>query len=152
MRVAGILRASLINGDGVRFVVFVQGCAHRCRGCQNPGTWDLQGGFDVSVDDLVAQYRAVAHLVDGVTLSGGDPFYGENQQHCMELLEALGPDVNVWIYTGYLYEEVQGTPLAQRADVIVDGPYVEELRCVPGISGDGKMYGSKNQRIIRKKT
>jgi anaerobic ribonucleoside-triphosphate reductase activating protein len=80
-------------------------------------------------------------LIDGITLSGGDPFY--QQEECLRLLNRL-PDVNVWIYTGFEYDEIKDTELAKRADVLVTGPYIEELRC------EGKMYGSSNQEIHRK--
>lgn len=140
MRIAGILPVSFCNGEGTRFVVFTQGCHHRCPGCHNPDTWDPQGGKEVSVEDLVERYRSY-RLVDGLTLSGGDPFY--QQEECCRLLDLLGPDVDVWIYTGFLYEEIKDTELARRADVIVDGPFVEGLRC------EGYHYGSANQRIIR---
>ena len=90
--------------------------------------------------EISADFRK-RRLLDGITLSGGDPFC--QQEACMELLDLL-PGVNVWIYTGHEYETICDTPLAKRADVLVVGPYREELRC------DGKMYGSSNQRIIRK--
>jgi anaerobic ribonucleoside-triphosphate reductase activating protein len=80
-------------------------------------------------------------LIDGITLSGGDPFY--QQEECLRLLDCL-PGVNVWIYTGFEYDEIKDTELAKRADVLVTGPYIEELRC------EGKMYGSSNQEIHRK--
>jgi anaerobic ribonucleoside-triphosphate reductase activating protein len=80
-------------------------------------------------------------LLDGITLSGGDPFY--QQEECLALLDLL-PGVNVWIYTGYEYEDICNTPLAKRANVLVVGKFVEELRC------EGKMYGSSNQKIIKR--
>lgn len=140
MRIAGILPVSFCNGDGARFVVFTQGCRHHCPGCHNQDTWDEAGGSEVTVDQIAAEY-AKHPLVDGITLSGGDPFY--QQEECLKLLELLG-DVNVWIYTGFVYDEIKDTPLAQRANVIVDGPYIESLRV------DGKMYGSSNQHLIRR--
>ncbi len=140
MRVAGVLPCSFVNGDGARYVVFVQGCRHGCRGCQNPETWDMNGGHEVAVSEIAADYRR-RRLLDGITLSGGDPFY--QQEACLELLDAL-PGENVWIYTGFEYEEIAETELARRADVLVVGPYIEELRC------EGELYGSSNQRIIRK--
>lgn len=143
MRIAGTLPCSLVNGEGIRFVVFLQGCDHRCPGCQNPETWDFYGGQEVDPEDIAAQYRKHAHLLDGITLSGGDPFY--QQEECMKLLDLL-PGVNVWAYTGFTYEEVKDTPLAHRADVIVDGPYMEELR-----TETLPYRGSTNQRIIRKR-
>jgi anaerobic ribonucleoside-triphosphate reductase activating protein len=140
VRVAGILSCSFVNGDGARYVVFVQGCKHGCRGCQNPETWDFNGGSEMPVSEIAEDYRS-RRLLDGITLSGGDPFY--QQEACLELLRLL-PGVNVWIYTGFEYEEIADTELARRADVLVTGKFVEELRC------EGKPYGSSNQRIIRK--
>lgn len=140
MRVAGILPCSFVNGDGARYVVFTQGCRHGCRGCQNPETWDFAGGSEVAVSEIAEDYQS-RRCLDGITLSGGDPFY--QQEECLELLDLL-PGVNVWIYTGFEYEEIADTELARRADVLVVGPFVEELRC------EGQMYGSSNQRIIRK--
>lgn len=140
MRVAGTLPCSFVNGTGARYVVFMQGCRHGCRGCQNPETWDMNGGREVSVAEIAADYRK-RRLLDGITLSGGDPFY--QQEACLRLLDEL-PGVNVWIYTGFEYEEIADTELAKRADVLVVGPYIEELRC------EGQMYGSSNQRIIKK--
>lgn len=139
MRIAGVNTCSLVNGDGVRYVIFVQGCKHHCKGCQNQWSWDMDGGADIPVE-MIAEDVRKHRMIDGITLSGGDPFY--QQDECVELLKLL-PEYNVWIYTGFVYEEIAGTELAKMADVIVDGPFVEELRC------EGKMYGSSNQRIIR---
>lgn len=142
MRIAGTLPCSLVNGEGIRFVVFLQGCAHYCKGCQNPETWDFNGGQEVDPEDIARQYRKHDHMLEGITLSGGDPFY--QQEECMKLLDLL-PGVNVWVYTGFRYEEIQNTDLARRADVIVDGPYMEDLR-----TETLPYRGSSNQRIIRR--
>lgn len=141
MRIAGVLKCSFVNGDGARYVIFTQGCDHHCEGCQNPDTWDFDGGEEVSVQWL-AQDIKKHRLIDGITLSGGDPFY--QQEECVNLLKLL-PDTNVWIYTGFSYDEIKDTELAARADVIVDGEFIEKFKC------ESKMYGSSNQRIIRKK-
>jgi anaerobic ribonucleoside-triphosphate reductase activating protein len=141
MRIAGVLPCSFVNGEGARYVIFTQGCGHHCSGCQNPDTWDFNGGTEITPEEIAADFRK-RRLLSGITLSGGDPFY--QQEECLALLDLL-PDVNVWIYTGFEYEEICDTPLAKRADVLVVGPFVEELRC------EGKMYGSSNQRIIRRK-
>lgn len=141
MRINGILPCSFVNGYGSRFVVFVQGCERRCPGCHNPETWDPSGGFEVSAREIADVYKK-HKLLDGITLSGGEPF--NQQDACMELLDLL-PDVNTWIYTGFEYEEICDTPLAKRADVIVAGKFVQELMC------EGKMYGSLNQKIVRVK-
>lgn len=140
MRIAGTLPFSLVNGDGIRYVVFVQGCAHGCAGCQNPETWDFDGGREIDVEEIANDYRR-RKFRDGITLSGGDPFF--QQEECLKLLDLLG-DVNVWIYTGFEYEEIQETELARRANVLVVGKFREELRC------EGEMYGSSNQRIMRR--
>ena len=140
MRIAGVTPCSLVNGDGVRYVVFLQGCAHHCPGCQNPDTWDFDGGQETRVEwlaDIIRQQK----YVDGITISGGDPFY--QQAECLKLLDLL-PGMNVWIYTGFEYDEIKDTELAKRADVLVTGPFIEELKC------EGKMYGSSNQEIHRR--
>ena len=142
MRIAGTIPYSVVNGTGIRFVVFVQGCAHHCPGCHNPDTWDFTGGQEISPEELAAMIKSKPYI-DGVTLSGGDPFY--QQDACMELMSYLPPDTNLWIYTGFLYEEIKDTPLAMRADVIVDGPFIEELKCLQ------EMRGSSNQRFIHVK-
>ena len=139
MRIAGILSPSFVNGEGARYVVFLQGCPHHCPSCQNPDTWDFNGGTEVSVEDIAKAYKS-KKLIDGITLSGGEPF--AQQDECVKLLKLL-PDVNVWIYTGYEYEDIQHTELAKLADALVVGRFVESLKC------EGKMYGSSNQRIIR---
>ena len=141
MRIAGTIPYSVANGEGVRFVVFVQGCAHKCFNCHNPGTWDFNGGEYISPGDLAALIRSKPYI-DGVTLSGGDPFYQEAA--CLELMEHLPADTDLWVYTGFEYDEIKDTELAKRADVLVTGPYIEELRCL------GKMYGSSNQEIHRR--
>lgn len=121
--------------------MFVQGCKHHCDGCQNPETWDLNGGIEMTASEIAEDFRR-RRLLDGITLSGGDPFFQHNS--CAELLKLL-PGVNVWIYTGFEYEEICDTELAKMADVLVTGKFVKELAC------EGKMYGSSNQKIIRRK-
>ena len=130
-----------MNGDGARYVVFTQGCNHHCNGCQNIETWDFDAGIEISPEEIVADFKK-RKLLDGITLSGGDPFF--QQDACVELLKLL-PDVNVWIYTGFEYEEICDTELAKMANVLVVGRFIKELAC------EGKMYGSSNQKIIRSK-
>lgn len=141
MKIHGILPVSFVNGEGARFVVFLQGCGHHCVGCHNPESWDFNGGRYVATETLAKDILGRKYI-DGITLSGGDPFY--QQEECLKLLDLL-PSVNVWIYTGFEYDEIKDTELAKRADVLVTGKYVEELRC------EGKMYGSSNQEIHRRK-
>ena len=141
MRIVGTVSHSLVNGDGIRYVVFLQGCPHHCEGCHNKHTWDFNGGFEVSVEEIVEDYKNTKFL-DGITLSGGEPF--AQQEACLALLKLL-PGVNVWIYTGFEYNDIQHTELAQRADVLVVGRFVEALKC------EGELFGSSNQRIIRRR-
>lgn len=141
MRINGIIPCSFVNGEGARYVVFVQGCHHHCDGCQNPETWDFNGGFEFPVEEMASDFKK-RRLLDGITLSGGDPFF--QQEECVKLIKLLEP-VNVWIYTGFEYEEIKDTELAKLADVVVVGRFVKELAC------DGRMYGSTNQKIIRRK-
>ena len=143
MRISGVLTCSLVNGEGVRYVIFTQGCAHACKSCQNPDTWDFKGGTEIDVSELAMDIWHRRKHLDGITLSGGDPFY--QQDECCRLLQML-PGMNVWIYTGFNYEDICDTDLAKMADVIVDGPFVEGLRC------EGEYFGSSNQRIIRQNT
>lgn len=140
MRINGILPCSFVNGEGARYVVFVQGCSHHCDGCHNPETWDFNGGFEIPVAEIASDFKK-RRLLDGITLSGGDPF--AQQEECVRLIKLLSP-ANVWIYTGFEYEEIKDTELAKLADVIVTGRFVKELAC------EGKMYGSTNQKIIRR--
>ena len=140
MRVAGILPCSVVNGEGIRYVVFLQGCIHHCKGCHNPETWPLDGGEEIDVRQIAEDFKVRNRrgMYDGITLSGGEPFI--QQAACIDLLKLL-PDVNVWIYTGYDYEQIMDAPLAKYANTLVTGPFVAELKV------EGEMYGSSNQEI-----
>lgn len=137
-----MIPCSFVNGEGARYVVFLQGCAHHCYNCQNPDTWDFNGGYEITVEELAELIRRdlERHPLDGITLSGGDPMY--QQEECMKLLD-LFPGVNVWIYTGFEWEDICDFDLAKRVDAVVTGEFVESLKC------EGKYYGSSNQKIIR---
>ena len=137
MRIAGVETCSFVNGEGCRYVVFVQGCKHHCKGCQNPDTWAFDGGREVPVEDIVADIKK-HKFIDGITLSGGDPYY--QQRECKKLL-ALLPDMNVWIYTGFEWNRIKSLPLTKLADTVVTGKFKEEMKC------EDKMYGSSNQEI-----
>lgn len=149
VRVAGIVGESVVDGPGLRFVIFAQGCPHRCPGCQNPQTWDPAGGTEMAVDELVEQIRANP-LLKGVTFSGGEPFLQAGAFGFLAgAVRELGLDVVT--YTGYTWEDLlaraQGNQefrrLIEGSDYIVDGPYVEALRdlALP-------FRGSRNQRVI----
>ena len=104
IRLFGTVNDSIVDGPGMRFSVFVQGCSHHCPGCHNPESWAFDAGEEVAIDDVVARIFE-NKLVSGVTLSGGDPF--EQPAACAEIarrVKAAGR--NVWVYTGYLYEDL----------------------------------------------
>lgn len=149
LRIAGILDESVVDGDGVRLTVFTQGCAHRCRGCQNPETQPMEGG-DVIDTEKILEEVTENPLLTGVTFSGGEPFLQPAPlADLAKQLHARGLDV--WSYSGYTLEELQARAQADRAtrallaevDVLVDGPYEEAER-------DLTLHfrGSRNQRVI----
>ena len=147
IRIAGTVDDSIVDGPGFRYTVFTQGCSHHCPGCHNPETHDFAGGRTVDTDAIVAQMRANP-LLDGLTLSGGDPM--EQPAPCAELARqahALG--LNVWCYTGYTLEQLlqEAAPdrmaLLRETDVLVDGPFLLAQRSL-----ELKYCGSRNQRLI----
>ena len=140
MKIAGILPCSFVNGEGARYVIFLQGCKHHCKGCHNPETWNFDGGTEIGAKEIAEDFRK-RKLLDGITLSGGDPFF--QQKACVELIDLLD-GVNLWIYTGFEHDEISETELSKKADVLVVGKFVEELKC------DGHFFGSSNQKIIRR--
>ena len=147
-RIAGTVRHSSVDGPGVRYVVFFQGCPHHCPECQNPETWDPAGGEEVLLEDLTEELRTTRYL-DGVTLSGGDPFL--QPEAAMAVADAgreMG--LNVWAYTGWTFEALLDGAAGQKArellghlDVVVDGPFRREL-----LSKECLFRGSSNQRLI----
>lgn len=145
MRVADYISESIVDGPGLRLTVFVQGCPHRCPGCHNPGTHDFSGGREIAVAALLQRY-AENPLLDGLTLSGGEPMC--QAASCAALargVRALGG--TVWVYTGFLYEALPAVPDAQAlllaADVLVDGPFLQAQRSL-----ELRWRGSANQRVI----
>ena len=148
MRIAGTIKHSLVNGPGIRFVVFFQGCIHHCKGCQNMDTWDPSGGEFIEPDELIEMIRSTKHL-DGVTLSGGDPFMqAQSAAYVAKACHDMG--LSVWCYTGYTYEEIMegkapegAVELLEETDVLVDGRFEQERRNLML-----NFRGSENQRII----
>ena len=147
MRIYGLVQDSIVDGPGMRFVCFVQGCPHHCPGCHNPDSHDPAGGTEMTVFDVAVQMLANP-LTDGLTLSGGEPF--EQPMSCFALARiAHEYGLNVWCYTGYTYEhlmrhgtEEQQTLLAE-VDVLVDGPFLIAERSL-----NLPWRGSRNQRVI----
>lgn len=148
LRIAGCKKHSSVNGPGVRYVLFMQGCTHHCPGCQNPETWDPVGGMAVNVEDIIQEIRSTRYL-DGVTLSGGDPLLQPDAART--IAKAMQEDsLNVWLYTGWTYEQIMRGSAGQKAkevlpyvNVLVDGPFVEQRK-----TGHSFWRGSDNQRLI----
>ena len=149
MKIAGLVQDSIVDGPGFRFVVFTQGCELRCEGCHNPATLDIDGGTEVSVDEIVAEMRKNP-LTDGLTLSGGEPFLQMGE--CAKLAAAARESgLNVWVFTGFTFEELiakashetEVLSLLGLTDVLVDGAFILAERTL-----SLRWRGSRNQRII----
>ena len=139
---------SIVDGPGIRFAIFAQGCSHECPGCHNPGAQPFKGGKPSSTAELMKRIEANP-LLTGITLSGGEPF--EQAESLIELARTVRKKgLTVWAYSGYLYEELTaGVPseaaslLLEHVDVLVDGPYREDKKSL-----DLRWRGSSNQRLI----
>ncbi|MDD2203133.1 MAG: anaerobic ribonucleoside-triphosphate reductase activating protein [Bacilli bacterium] len=140
---------SIVDGEGIRTVIWTQGCPHKCPGCHNPSTHDFAVGFSMDVDDVKKQISSYKNQ-DGITLSGGDPF--SQPEACYEIASyAKKQGLNVWCYTGYTYEALLVMAksndiylkLLQKIDVLIDGKFIVNLRNL-----SLKFRGSSNQRVI----
>lgn len=145
MRVAGVVNDSIVDGPGFRLAVFAQGCPHNCPGCHNPETHDFYGGYDVDTAEIIQKMRSNP-LLDGVTLSGGEPFC--QCAACAEIARAArGAGLSVWAFSGWTYEEIAASAekraLLNSIDILVDGRYILEKRTL-----DMRFRGSSNQRAI----
>lgn len=145
IRIADIIRESVVDGPGFRTVVFTQGCPRHCKGCHNPELLPVEGGEEMNAEQLVdAIEERLTKLTRGVTFSGGDPLMQAGVLYeVIKLLKIRQPRLDIWVYTGYLYEEVKELPVMELIDVLVDGPFVEELRDI-----SLPFMGSGNQRLI----
>ena len=137
----------MLNGDGLRVVLWVAGCSHRCKDCQNPITWDPNGGIEFGQKEIeeVFDYMSKDYTA-GITYSGGDPLYIDNREDITNLAKVLRdrfPDKTQWLYTGYWYDDVKDLEIMKYLDVIVDGPFINTLK-------DNTLHwkGSSNQRVI----
>lgn len=143
IRIAGIEPESYVDGEGIRYAIFMQGCLRNCKGCHNPETHALDGGKVIDTAEIISAIRKNP-LLTGITLSGGEPLL--QIAPAVELAKtAKNLGLDVWLYTGYKFEEIPSDAheLLKFVDVVVDGEYIEELRDL-----DLEFRGSKNQRII----
>ncbi|WP_297670107.1 anaerobic ribonucleoside-triphosphate reductase activating protein [uncultured Desulfovibrio sp.] len=147
LRLSGIVEESIVDGPGLRFVLFTQGCPHHCKGCHNPQTHSFEGGFLLTAEAALARIRENP-LLAGVTFSGGEPF--EQPQALCAVAEGVrGMGKNVVTFTGYTYEALlrRADPwtarLLELTDLLIDGPYVEALQNL-----ELRFRGSSNQREL----
>lgn len=147
MRYHNITKDDMLNGDGLRVVLWVSGCSHCCKECQNPITWDPNGGLEFDnaakqeiFDELEKDY------VHGITFSGGDPLHFANAYDVTELAKEIKekyPNKTIWLYTGAMWEEVKHMKIVQYLDVLVDGEFIVAKKDV-----NLHWVGSSNQRVI----
>jgi anaerobic ribonucleoside-triphosphate reductase activating protein len=146
MRILSVVEESVVDGPGIRTVIFTAGCPHHCKGCHNPSSWNPDGGDEIEVDELVRRIKMSGW--DGVTISGGEPFLQSSALAKLVMAcKSLGK--NVWVYTGYTMEQLVAMhdeavqTVLDYADVLVDGRFEQSLRDM-GL----RFRGSRNQRII----
>lgn len=148
LRIAGTVNDSIVDGPGIRFTIFTQGCPHNCKGCHNPQTHDFNGGTVVETDELLAKISGNP-LLDGVTFSGGEPFcQAEALAFIGRQIKELG--MNIVTYTGYTFEQLwKGRAengwqkLIEVTDILIDGPFILEQK-----NWEIHFRGSTNQRCL----
>lgn len=147
MRYHNITKDDMRNGDGLRVVLWVAGCSHCCKGCQNPLTWDPDGGllFDEDAKKEIFDQLDM-NYISGITFSGGDPMHTANIDGVRKLATEIRekyPKKTIWMYTGYLWEQVMNDPVMKMVDVLVDGEFIQDLK-------DNTLLwkGSSNQNVI----
>lgn len=157
MRYHNITKDDMVNGDGLRVVLWVAGCSHNCPGCHNPFTHDPNGGlpFDDAAEKEINE-QLEKDYIDGITFSGGDPMHEANIKDVLTLAQKIRkqyPDKTIWVYTGYTLEQLRKddseigqlrNELIKTIDVLCDGPFIESLK-----SPDKEWVGSSNQNVIR---
>ena len=147
MNYHNITHDDMLNGDGLRSVLWVSGCDHHCEDCQNPITWDVNGGipFDNAAEEELFN-SLDKDYISGITFSGGDPLHPQNRDEIARLAKKFKqkfPDKTAWLYTGYLWDDIKDLEAVKYLDVLVDGPFVKKLL-------DTQLHwkGSSNQRVI----
>lgn len=151
LRIAGVVKESTVDGPGFRYVVFTQGCPHKCEGCHNPETHDYNGGKLVDINDIAEDIKKNP-LLAGVTISGGDPFVQAGQ--VAKLLDLVDKKLSVIVYTGFTYEYLLKNSnttnnymeLLKRIDILIDGKFEKDL-----MNENLIFRGSSNQRSINVK-
>ncbi len=147
MRYHNITKVDMLNGDGLRVVLWVAGCSHCCKECQNPITWDPDGGLPFDEEAKQEIFEQLEHsYISGITFSGGDPLHSANRLDVRNLMSEIKekyPDKTIWLYTGYEWKDIWHYPMMKYVDVVVDGEFKIDLR-------DTNLLwkGSSNQNVI----
>lgn len=142
-----ISKFDMVNGEGIRAVLWLSGCDHSCKGCQNMQTWNHSSGISFTEDNLKEIYEELdKEYISGLTLSGGDPLSLKNREFSLSLSKHLKekyPHKNIWCYTGYTFDEIKDLKGLDNIDVIVDGKYIQGFDKIKP-----QWRGSSNQRIV----
>jgi anaerobic ribonucleoside-triphosphate reductase activating protein len=150
MRYHNITKDDMLNGDGLRVVLWVSGCNHGCKECHNPITWDPEGGLVFDEDTKKEIFDELDNdYVSGMTFSGGDPLYRSNRDMVTGLAQEIRskyPQKTIWLYTGYLWEEINNLEVVKCLDVLVDGKFEVDKK-----NSQLHWKGSSNQRVINVK-
>lgn len=162
MRYHDIRSFDMLNGDGIRVVLFVSGCNHHCKGCQNPETWSPDSGIEFDDSAMRELLEGLSKdYISGLTLSGGDPLFYGNLEKIEEIIKDVKkrfPEKTIWLYTGYRYDEIfpkekevsdemkKRQKIVNMCDVIVDGKFEEDKK-----DSAYPWAGSTNQRVIEVK-
>lgn len=137
----------MLNGEGLRVTLFVSGCSHNCKNCQNPQTHSLNSGIEFDIAAIDEIFTELKHpYIDGITFSGGDPLHPANRKEVYNLCKLIKKtfcDKSIWIYTGFRYEQISNLDVLKYIDILVDGEYIEAQRNV-----NLPYRGSVNQRLI----
>lgn len=157
MRYHNITTDDMLNGDGLRTVLWLSGCSHHCKNCQNPLTWDPNGGLEFDSDAEMELFEKLGKdYISGITFSGGDPLNENNIKDVLGLINTIKevfPEKTIWLYSGYTVEEIfyNDEPnmkirqeILKNVDVFVDGKYDETLKDV-----NYEWAGSRNQKVIK---
>lgn len=142
-----ITKDDLLNGEGVRVTLWVSGCSHHCQNCHNPETWNDKEGqlFDSKAIEEISN-ELLNPYVAGLTLTGGDPLYPKNRETIGDLIKEVKrkfPNKNIWLWTGYKWNEIKDLSFIKYIDVLVDGEFVQNL-----YSPNLMWRGSSNQNVI----
>lgn len=150
MNYHNITKDDMLNGDGLRVVLWVSGCNHHCKNCHNPITWNENDGLPFDEDAKKELFELLGRdYMSGITFSGGDPLMPCNRECVGKLIDEISkkfPTKTIWLYTGYTWEEIKDLPFINKIDVLVDGEFIQELK-----DEKLKWKGSSNQRVINVK-